>query len=114
MKDDVFFRKLEQSLMKRAMGYNCKETTTEYAFDHENESKKKVVKIKTVEKYVPPDVSALKALAELQSGKLITDAAFNPEHMSDEQLQAETERLTKMIKQEKHKQNEVKNAQNKN
>lgn len=73
---------LSAALKKRARGYTAKECVEEYAMV---DGKLEVVKRKVVKKEIPPDVAAIKALlgggAELAS-------------LTDEELNAERERLT--------------------
>ena len=55
-------------LYKKAKGYDVTETTVEYGFDEEGN--RRVIKEKTSTKYVPPDLSAIKAYMELQDTEL--------------------------------------------
>ncbi|MGN0771851.1 MAG: hypothetical protein ACI4MI_04630 [Christensenellales bacterium] len=52
---------LKKALYKKAIGYTAKEVVEEYGGEEGNLVKKKVSK-----KHVPPDMSAIKALMELQ------------------------------------------------
>lgn len=79
-------KKLKDALLKKALGYDCTETVTEYVSDEDGIklSKKKVTK-----KNVPPDITALKMLLT-ENDKDITE-------LSDEELQKEKERLIKSL-----------------
>lgn len=78
-------------LYKKATGYEVTETTTEYNFDEDGNER--ITKEKKQTKYVPPDLSAIKAYMELRDGELYS--------MSDEQLEEERERLLKELKDDK-------------
>lgn len=71
------------TLLKKACGYTYEEVTKEYGIDDEGNTK--LIKQKVVEKYVPPDVSALKAYVELSKNELF--------EMTDEELKQEKIRL---------------------
>ncbi len=78
---------VSDALRKKALGFETEECVEEYAFS-EGEvvlSKKKVVK-----KSVPPDVSAIKMLLDMQKDERT---------MSDEELEKEKKRLLKMLKE---------------
>lgn len=80
------------AIVKRALGYDAKEIVEEYVTTGEGEivlSKKKV----TI-KNVPPDVSALKILLELDK----TNDACN---MTDQELDEEIEKLLLLLKENK-------------
>ncbi|MDY5264568.1 MAG: hypothetical protein SPH07_05990 [Eubacteriales bacterium] len=81
--------KLLKSLLKKAIGYNVSEISEEYNVDGDgNEvlSKRKVTK-----KYVPPDITALRAYLELSE----RDADY--ENMSDEKLMEIRDGLVKKL-----------------
>ena len=81
--------KLLKSLLKKAIGYNVSEISEEYNVDGDgNEvlSKRKVTK-----KYVPPDITALRAYLELSE----RDAVY--ENMSDEKLMEIRDGLVKKL-----------------
>lgn len=90
---------VNSALLKKAIGFDTKEIVEEYALDGEGEIKlsKKKVTIKSV----PPDVSALKMLMEL-SAPLSS--------YTDEELEAEKERLIKMLGQSEKKNKEKTNC----
>ncbi len=76
----------KKALVKKALGYDVTETVEEYTG---GEDGVKLVKKKVTKKNVPPDITALKMLLEDQNLPL--------SQMSDEQLQAEKERLLKLL-----------------
>ncbi len=81
--------KLLKSLLKKAIGYNVSEISEEYNVDGDgNEvlSKRKVTK-----KYIPPDITALRAYLELSE----RDADY--ENMSDEKLMEIRDGLVKKL-----------------
>ena len=79
-------------LLKKAKGYLIKETTDEYVVDEDGD--KKLVKSKVVTKRAAPDVTACKILLEAD----VADVDFAD--MSDEQLQAERDRLIRLLADE--------------
>ena len=79
---------LKKALYKKAIGYTAKEVVEEYGGEEGNLVKKKVSK-----KHVPPDMSAIKALMELQE---VTDDLSNK---SEEELQAMLKELTRQLNQ---------------
>ena len=83
-------KKLADSLYKKAVGYTATEKTTEYSPDGE------VVRKKVVSKHFPPDISALKAYLELVSD------GEGLEAMTDEELEAEKQRLLKQLEETKN------------
>ena len=82
---------VKSALEKRALGYDSTEITEEYAEDKEGVLR--MQKRKVVQKNVPPDVSALKLLFELNGNK--TDLSL----LSDEELESEKLRLIKLLKE---------------
>ena len=83
-------QKTLNAIIKRALGYDSKEIVEEYVKGDEGEivlSKKKV----TI-KNVPPDVSALKILLDL-------DKSIDESEMTDEELDEEIERLLLLLKE---------------
>lgn len=80
---------VKSALLKKAMGYDAKEVTEEYAVGENGEvclSKKKVVK-----KNVPPDVSAIKILLGCDGDKPVSE-------LSDEELLEERNRLLEELR----------------
>ena len=80
---------MEKILTKKAKGYSVKEKTDEYVVV---DGVLTLNKRKIVTKNVPPDISAVKALIELDS------STQGVETLSDEQLQAEKLRLLNVLK----------------
>jgi len=78
-------KQIDKALLKKAVGYSVKENCVEYVIDEEGN--KKPVREKCQTKYYPPDLSALKAYLEWKG----TDGAL--ESMTDEELEAEKQRL---------------------
>ncbi len=70
-------------LYKKATGYEVTETVREYGVDEEGNQR--LVKEKTATKYVPPDLSAIKAYMELKDGEIYS--------MTDEELAEERNKL---------------------
>lgn len=88
-----------KAIIKRALGYDSKEIVEEYVNAGEGEivlSKKKV----TI-KNVPPDVSALKILLDLDKSK-------DESVMTDEELDEEIEKLLLLLKENNCKEENVK------
>ncbi len=77
------------ALKKRAKGYSYNEVQEEFAVRDDGEVA--LVKRKVLEKYCPPDSSALKAYLELTPADDISG-------MSDEELEKEKLRLLKELK----------------
>ena len=84
-------QKIENALIKKALGYQTEEVVEEYV---ESEGEIKLNKKKVTKKSVPPDITALKILIE--SEKQIRE-------MTDEELQTEKERLLKILSAEQKK-----------
>ncbi len=82
----------EQILIRKASGYEYSEVTDEYCPDKDGALA--LIKRKVSSKYVPPDISALKALITLKGG-----GEFS--HMSDEELEKEKRRLLEALAYEK-------------
>ncbi len=85
--------KLLESLYKKAEGFTVEETVTEYVI--EEDGTKRAVKERTQQKYLPPDISATKAYFELSEGQ------DDLSSMTEEELEAERQRLIKSLKQSK-------------
>lgn len=83
-------KKILDELLKKAKGYTQVEEITEYVIDEDGN--KKAVKEKRQVKKVPPDVTAIKLYLEQQekSNSLST--------LSDEELEAEKQRLLEELK----------------
>ena len=80
---------MEKILTKKAKGYTVKEKTDEYVVV---DGVLTLNKRKIVTKNVAPDISAVKALIELDA------TADKVEKLTDEQLQAEKLRLLQVLK----------------
>ena len=80
---------MEKILTKKAKGYTVKEKTDEYVVV---DGVLSLNKRKIVTKNVPPDISAIKALIELDN------TIDSVETLTDEQLQAEKLRLINVLK----------------
>ena len=78
-------------LLKRAKGYSYKEVQEEYAVKEDGEIA--LTKRKVTEKYCPPDSGALKTYMELNGDR-------NIEEYTDEELEAERQRLLAELKAE--------------
>ena len=86
--------KIKNALLQKALGYNAEDVIEEYAYDDEGElklSKKKITK-----KHYSPDISAVKVLLE-RYYKTYEEKILS---FSDEQLQAEEERLKNLLGEE--------------
>ena len=85
-------KKITQALVKKAIGYDTVETVEEFS---EADGEIKLLKRKVTTKSVPPDVSAVKLLLEMQSEERdIVD-------MTDEELENERVRLMKLLEEKK-------------
>ena len=82
--------KLEGALLKVALGYQIAEVTEEYA---EVNGELKLTKWKMSKKDVPPDLKAVQMLLAVDGGEY--------EKWSDEELQAEKERLLAALNEQK-------------
>lgn len=81
---------IDAALEKKAFGFDAKETVEEYAKDQDGEIR--LMKKKVTVKFVPPDVSAIKMLLERNCP--ISE-------FSDEELEAEKQRLLDLLEREK-------------
>ena len=86
MKEKDNEENIKSALIKKALGYDSKETVEEYG-DCDGEIK--LLKKKITIKPVPPDVSALKMLLES-----LPDISS----LTDEELEEEKQRLLKLLK----------------
>lgn len=84
-------KSIKKALKKRALGYDSTEVTEEYTDD--GDGGVKLVKRKVVKKNVPPDVSAVKLLIEMDGQEV------GIESFTDEELEAEKQRLIKILKE---------------
>ncbi len=86
-------------LLKKAKGYSSKETVEEYSLQ---DNSLILSKRKVTTKKIPPDVSALKVLLELEN----TDSI---DQMTDEQLVREKKRLLQLLNEFENNNKESKN-----
>lgn len=77
--------KLKNALLKKALGFDTEEVIEEY---QETEEEMRLVKRKVTKKNVPPDITAI---------KLLLDEKIDVESLSDEELQAEKNRLLQLL-----------------
>ena len=96
---------LNSILTKKAKGYSVKEKTDEYVVV---DGQLTLVKRKIVTKNVPPDISAVKALIEMDN------RSDKVESLTDEQLQQEKLRLLNVLKLCQDEVDELKFKENKN
>lgn len=87
-------KSIKKALKKRALGYDSTEVTEEYTED--GDGGVRLVKRKVVSKNVPPDVSAVKLLIELDGGD--NDIT----KLTDEELEKEKQRLIKLLLKENY------------
>ena len=82
-----------KALTKKAVGYDSKEIIEEFSLD-ENQNEH-LVKKKITTKNVPPDVTAVKVLLELEK----IDSKEDLSSLTDEQLDAKIDEILKHIKE---------------
>ena len=80
--------KIEEALLKVALGYQVAEVTEEYA---EVDGKLKLTKRKRTKKDVPPDLKAIQTL--------LAESGRGMENLSDEELEEEKARLLALLGQ---------------
>ena len=80
-------KKLNDAIMKVALGYSVEEVTEEYGVE---DGELKLVKRRETRKDIPPDLKAMKLLLD--------DKDYSA--LSDEELEAEKQRLLKQLKEE--------------
>lgn len=83
---------IKDALIRKAMGYEAKESLEEYSLD--GEGKEVLVKKKVSKKYFPPDMTALKLLIE----KFFPNLDIDLSSLTDEELTAERDKILKMLK----------------
>ncbi len=86
-------KSIKRALKKRALGYDSTEVTEEYTDD--GDGGVKLIKRKVVKKNVPPDVSAVKLLIEIEG----EDSDLST--LTDAELELEKQRLLKLLDKEK-------------
>lgn len=87
---EKFTKKIEKSLLKKALGYNYKEVIEEYNVDDDGQ---KLSKRKITTKNVPPDLSAVKLLLD----ELIGTKEIDFSNMTDEQLKQEIKKSMEIL-----------------
>ena len=80
-------KKIEDALLKKALGYTVTETVEEYL---KEEGSLELQKKKVTKKHIPPDVSALKLYLDIREGD-------GYDTMTDEELEKERIRLIKEL-----------------
>ena len=85
-------KEITQALIKKAVGFDSQETVEEFV---ETEGEVRLLKRKVTTKAVPPDVSAVKLLLDLEGEE---KEIFQ---LSDEELEAERKRLLKILEDKK-------------
>ncbi len=80
-------KKIEEALLKKAIGYDFEETVEEFCVD-ENGKEMKSSKRRVSKKHSPPDITALKTLLSLQE-----ESKSKYENMTEEELLNERARL---------------------
>ncbi len=85
-------KSIKKALKKRALGYDSTEVTEEYTED--GDGGVKLIKRKVVKKNVPPDVSAVKLLIEIEGEDSDLSA------LTDDELELEKQRLLKLLEKE--------------
>ena len=83
---------IKDALIRKAMGYEAKESSEEYSLDVEG--REVLVKKKVSKKYFPPDMAALKLLIE----KFFPNLDIDLSSLTDEELTAERDKILKMLK----------------
>lgn len=85
---------IKEALVRKALGYEARESSEEYSLD--KEGREILTKRKVSKKYIPPDMTALKLLIE----KFYPDLNIDISMMSDEELIGERERILQMLREE--------------
>lgn len=84
---------IKDAIKKVALGYSLEEVTEEYGVEN---GELKLVKRKETKKDIPPDLKAVKLLLEDRDYSVL----------SDEELEAEKQRLLKTLKEEEKRHDE--------
>ena len=85
---------IQEALLKRAMGYESKETVEEYVSQEDNLT---LTKRKITIKQIPPDATALKALLNLTTENGEENSLSD---LTDEQLEEEKLKIINQLKGE--------------
>lgn len=91
--NEIYNKRLNKALIKRALGYTNKEVTEEFSSDN---GEMKLTKKKVTKKNVPPDITAVKVLLNMYS-----DNDLDLVNMTDEELLLERDKLLEKLKNEK-------------
>ena len=91
--------KLKRALLKKALGYDVRESVEEFSVD--DSGQKKLSKKKITKKHFAPDLTALKLLIE----KFYPDTNLKISDMTDEQLLEEKQRILQLLKEEEENAN---------
>lgn len=91
MKSDIQ-KKIKKALAKKAVGYDAKEIVEEYQDD---EGTLRLTKKKITKKHIPPDTQAAKIVLESMDATPVNA-------MTDEQLNAEKERIINLLKENEY------------
>ena len=91
--NEIYNKKLNKALIKRALGYMNREITEEFSSDN---GKMKLIKKKITKKKVPPDITAVKVLLDIYS-----DQDLDVSNMTDEELLLERDKLLEKLKENK-------------
>ena len=83
-------KKIDEALMKVALGYSVEEVTEEYA---EVDGELRLTKRKETKKDIPPDLKAVQML--------LSSAEDRVSDLSDEELEEEKKRLLKLLQGDK-------------
>jgi len=79
--------KIENALLKKALGYTLEESVYEYSAENE------LIKRKVVEKYIPADLSAIKVILEADDA----ERKNRLEELSDEEIEELKEKYLKEL-----------------
>ena len=91
--NEIYNKKLNKALIKRALGYMSREVTEEFSSDN---GKMKLIKKKITKKKVPPDITAVKVLLDIYG-----DQELDVSNMTDEELLLERDKLLEKLKEDK-------------
>ena len=92
-KEEKNAKLIKEALLRKALGYEVKESAEEYSLDQEGHEI--LIKKKVSNKYYPPDITALKLLVE----KFYPDLNLDISMMSDEELLKEKEKILQLLKE---------------
>lgn len=95
------------ALTKKALGYEVQEIIEEYSVDENNNER--LMKKKVTTKSVPPDITAVKVILELEN--LNNNQSFKD--LTDEELDEKINQIIKQIKENENDSNDWKNESHK-